>query len=57
MFADFIAATPAPNPADAASILLGALESVPSLIVIDDYHKVSDNILHQTIKALSLALL
>ena len=57
MFADFVAATPAPNPADAASILLGALESVPSLIVIDDYHKVSDKILHQTIQALSLALL
>jgi tetratricopeptide (TPR) repeat protein/DNA-binding MarR family transcriptional regulator len=45
MFADFIAATPAPNPADAASILLG------------DFHKVSDKILHQTIQALSLALL
>ena len=29
----------------------------PSLIVIDDYHKVADSTLHQTIQALSLAMI
>ena len=45
------------QPADAARILVEALEGTPSLVVIDDFHKVSDMVLHQTFQAMSLALL
>ena len=56
-FATYLAATPVPQPADAANLLIEALEGAPSLIVIDDFHKVSDLVLHQTFQAMSLALL
>jgi ATP/maltotriose-dependent transcriptional regulator MalT/DNA-binding MarR family transcriptional regulator len=56
-FADYLAATPVPQPADAARLLVDALEGTPSLIVIDDFHKVADATLHQTFQAMSLALL
>ncbi len=56
-FADYLAATPVPQPADAARLLVDALEGTPSLIVIDDFHKVADVTLHQTFQAMSLALL
>ena len=56
-FASYLAATPIPQPADAARLLIEALEGSPSLIVIDDFHKVSDLVLHQTFQAMSLALL
>ena len=56
MLADYISATPVPKAADAARIILDALSNSPALIVIDDYHKVSDKTLHQTIQALSRGL-
>ena len=56
-FADYLAATPVPQPADAARLLVDSLEGTPSLIVIDDFHKVADTTLHQTFQAMSLALL
>ena len=56
-FASYLAATPIPQPADAARLLIEALEGSPSLIVIDDFHKVSDLVLHQTFQAMSIALL
>lgn len=56
-FSTYLAATPVPQPADAARILVEALEGTPSLMVIDDFHKVSDMVLHQTFQAMSLALL
>lgn len=56
-FATYLAATPVPQPADAAKILVESLEGAPSLVVIDDFHKVSDLVLHQTFQAISLALL
>jgi len=57
MLADYISATPVPQPADAARLILDALSNSPALIVIDDYHKVSDISLHQTIQALSRGLI
>ena len=56
MLADYISATPVPKAADAARIILDALSNSPALIVIDDYHKVSDKTLHQTIQAVSRGL-
>jgi len=56
-FADYIASTPIPKPADAARLLIDALGGTPSLLVIDDFHKISDTILHQTFQTMSLALL
>ena len=56
MLADYISATPVPQAADAARIITDALSNSPALIVIDDYHKVSDKTLHQTIQALSRGL-
>ncbi len=56
-FADYIATTPVPKPAEAANLLITALEGMPSLIVIDDFHKVSDLTLHQTFQAMALGLL
>lgn len=56
-FATYLAATPVPQPADAARLLVEALSGSPSLIVIDDFHKVADLVLHQTFQAMSLNLL
>lgn len=56
MLADYISATPVPKSADAARIIVDSLANSPALIVIDDYHKVSDKTLHQTIQALSRGL-
>lgn len=56
-FATYLSATPVPQPADAAKLLVEALAGSPSLIVIDDFHKVSDLVLHQTFQAMSLNLL
>ena len=56
-FSTYLAATPVPQPADAAKLLVEALAGTPSLLVIDDFHKVSDMVLHQTFQAMSLALL
>lgn len=56
-FADYIATTPIPKPADSARLLIDALGGAPSLIVIDDFHKISDATLHQTFQAMALGLL
>lgn len=56
-FADYIATTPVPKPAEAANLLISALEGTPTLIVVDDFHKVSDSTLHQTFQAMALGLL
>ena len=56
-FSTYLAAPPVPQPADAAGLLVEALEGTPALLVIDDFHKVSDTVLHQTFQAMSLALL
>ena len=56
MLADYISATPVPQAADASRIIVDALSNSPALIVIDDYHKVSDKVLHQTIQAVSRGL-
>ena len=55
-FADYIAATPVPQAADSARLIIAALENTPALIVVDDYHKVADKSLHQTFQALSRGL-
>ena len=55
MLADYISATPVPKSGDAARIIVDSLSNSPALIVIDDYHKVSDKTLHQTIQAVSKA--
>ena len=54
--ADYLASTPVPRPAEAVRQLVEALDDVPALIVIDDYHKVSDEALHTTIRSLALQL-
>jgi len=56
-FADYLAATPVPNPSEAARLLVDALEGTAALIVIDDFHKIADSTLHKTFQAMSLALL
>ncbi len=56
ILADYISATPVPQAADAAKIIIDSLANSPALIVIDDYHKVNDKVLHQTIQALSRGL-
>jgi len=56
MLSDYLAATPVPRANDASRILADALSVAPCLIVIDDYHKVSDKALHQTIQALALSI-
>lgn len=56
MLADYISATPVPQAADTARMITDSLSNAPALIVIDDYHKVSDKVLHQTIQALSRGL-
>ena len=56
MLADYISATPVPKSADAARIIIDSLANSPALIVIDDYHKVSDKTLHQTIQAIRVVL-
>ena len=57
VLSDYLAATPIPRANDASRILSDALSSVPSLIVIDDYHKVKDEVLHQIIKTLAQRLI
>ena len=54
---DYIATTTVLKPAEAANLLIDALEGTPSLIVIDDFHKVADATLHQTFQAMALGLL
>jgi ATP/maltotriose-dependent transcriptional regulator MalT len=56
ILSEYISATPVPKPGDAADLIIDALDNTPALIVIDDYHKVSDKALHQMVQALSRGL-
>jgi len=53
---DYLAATAVPRPDEVVRILCGAFAEIPCLIVIDDYHKVADDVLHNIIRGLVLAL-
>ena len=57
VLSDYLSATPVPRASDSSRILSDALSSIPSLIVIDDYHKVNDEVLHQIIKTLAQRLI
>ena len=50
---DYIHATAVPQPSIAVNLIVGALEETPSLIVIDDLHKVNDDALFAIIRGLS----
>lgn len=51
--ADYIHATSVPQSSVAVNLIIGALEEIPSLIVIDDLHKVNDDALFSIIRGLS----
>lgn len=50
---DYIHATAVPQSSVAVNLIIGALEEIPSLIVIDDLHKVNDDALFAIIRGLS----
>lgn len=50
---DYLSATAAPQPAVAVNIIVSALQEVPALIVVDDLHKVSDEVLFAVIRGIS----
>ena len=50
---DYIQATAVPQSSVAVNLIIGALEELPSLIVIDDLHKVNDDALFAIIRGLS----
>jgi len=50
---DYIHATAVPQSSVAVNLIVGALEEIPSLIVIDDLHKVNDDALFAIIRGLS----
>ncbi|MDG1524687.1 MAG: tetratricopeptide repeat protein, partial [Candidatus Thalassarchaeaceae archaeon] len=50
---DYIHATAVPQSSVAVNLIIGALEETPSLIVIDDLHKVNDDALFAIIRGLS----
>ncbi len=50
---DYIQATAVPQSSVAVNLIVGALEEIPSLIVIDDLHKVNDDALFAIIRGLS----
>jgi len=50
---DYIHATAVPQSSVAVNLIIGALEEIPSLIVIDDLHKVNDEALFAIIRGLS----
>ena len=50
---DYIQATAVPQSSVAVNLIIGALEEIPSLIVIDDLHKVNDDALFAIIRGLS----
>jgi ATP/maltotriose-dependent transcriptional regulator MalT len=50
---DYIHATAVPQSSVAVNLIIGALEEIPSLIVIDDLHKINDDALFAIIRGLS----
>jgi tetratricopeptide (TPR) repeat protein len=50
---DYLAATPVPAPQLSVDLIIDALTDVPTLIVIDDLHKVADDILYAVIRGLT----
>ncbi len=50
---DYIHATAVPQSSVAVNLIVGALEEIPSLIVIDDLHKINDDALFAIIRGLS----
>ncbi len=50
---DYLAATPVPSAQVSVDIIADAMETAPALIVIDDLHKVSDEILFAVIRGLT----
>ena len=50
---DYIHATAVPQASVAVNLIVGALAEVPALIVIDDLHKVNDEVLFAIIRGLS----
>ena len=50
---DYIQATAVPQSSIAVNLIIGALEEIPALIVIDDLHKVNDDALFAIIRGLS----
>lgn len=56
MLSEYLVATPVPRATDAARIISDSVSSIPCLIVVDDFHKVHDKVLVQTLQSLSLSL-
>ena len=50
---DYVHATAVPQASVAVNLIVGALEEVPALIIIDDLHKVNDEVLFAIIRGLS----
>ncbi|MBC8437662.1 MAG: tetratricopeptide repeat protein, partial [Euryarchaeota archaeon] len=50
---DYLAATPVPVPQMSIDLIVDSLATVPVLIVIDDLHKVADDILYAIIRGLT----
>jgi len=53
---DYIQATAVPQASVAVNLIVDALEEVPALVVIDDLHKVNDEVLFAIIRGLSQRL-
>ncbi len=57
ILSDYLAATPVPRPAESVRLITDAVAKFPCLIVVDDFHKVNDKVLHQTLQGLALAIM
>lgn len=53
---DYLASTPVPQPQMAVNLIAEGLDSAPSLIVIDDLHKVGDETLISVLRSLSVRI-
>jgi len=53
---DYIQSTSVPQPAVVVNIIANALEEIPTLVVIDDLHKVNDEVLYAIIRGLSMRM-
>jgi tetratricopeptide (TPR) repeat protein len=53
---DYLSTTPVPQPNLAVSLIVEALQDTPTLIVVDDLHKVGDETLSSILRGLSLRL-
>ena len=57
VLADYLAATPVPRPAESVRLITDAIAKYPCLMVVDDFHKVSDKALHHTLQGLALSIM